>query len=389
MRVRAYVLASFALVACSRTPTPTEHGGPAPQDSAGSPDHGGHESLPHRVSVPEQVVRNAGIKAKPAVKGVLSETLSLPGEVSADPDRLARISSPAAGRLEDVRFREGQLVKKGDVLATVRVPEIAKVRAAYLASTAKAKAARANATRLRSLLEQRLAAEQDVLNAEAEADALELEAQSTATQLGALGAGAAGAFTITLRSPIEGTVVSRDAIVGQPASAEQVLGSVADLSEVWFLARVFEKDLSQLKPGAVAEVHLNAYPNEHFPGTVEYIGQQIDNVARTVTARVRLKNHDALLRLGLFGTCQVSLAGQETAPKLVVDQASVTEVGGKNVVFVQGGPREFELHEVTLGKEALGRVEVLAGLREGEQVVSDGVFTLKSIVLKGSFAEDE
>jgi cobalt-zinc-cadmium efflux system membrane fusion protein len=91
----------------------------------------------------------------------------------------------------------------------------------------------------------------------------------------------------------------------------------------------------------------------------------------------------------LFGTCQISIAGAAREPKLVVTQASVTQIGDKSVVFVRLSAREFELHEVTLGKEALGKVEVLGGLREGEEVVTDGVFTLKSIVLKGSFAEDE
>jgi cobalt-zinc-cadmium efflux system membrane fusion protein len=134
---------------------------------------------------------------------------------------------------------------------------------------------------------------------------------------------------------------------------------------------------------------MNAYAHEHFNGTVEYIGQQIDPVGRTVTARVRLKNPGLLLRIGLFGTCQVSTgAAEKTEPKLVVDQASVTEVGGKTVVFVRAREGEFELHDVTLGREALGKVEVLEGLREGEEVVSDGVFTLKSLVLKGSFAEE-
>jgi cobalt-zinc-cadmium efflux system membrane fusion protein len=157
---------------------------------------------------------------------------------------------------------------------------------------------------------------------------------------------------------------------------------------VWFLARVFEKDLGQLQVGAAADVHLNAYAGEHFTGKVEYIGQQIDPVARTVTARVRLENPKGLLRLGLFGTCQVSLgSGDQAAAKLVVDHASVTEVGGKSVVFVREKDGAFELHEVTLGREALGKVEILAGLREGEEVVTDGVFTLKSMALKGSFGE--
>ena len=96
------------------------------------------------------------------------------------------------------------------------------------------------------------------------------------------------------------------------------------------------------------------------------------------------------MRLGLFGTSQIALdTAEKSAPKLVVDRASVTDVGGKDVVFVRESEGEYELHEVTLGREALGKVEVLAGLREGEDVVADGVFTLKSLVLKGSFAEED
>jgi membrane fusion protein, heavy metal efflux system len=384
----------LAALACNRTPPATDHATKEPGATApaSSGEHAGghHETLPKRITVSEEVVKNAGIRVTAVTKAVLAEALTLPGEVAADPDRLARISSPAQGRIEEVRFREGAEVKKGDALVIVRVPEIAKARAAYLATHAKAKAARANAARLRSLLEQRLSSEQEVLNAETEAEALELEARSTADQLGALGAAASGAFSITLRSPIAGSVVARNAVVGQPTVADQMLGTVANLGEVWFLARVFEKDLGALKVGASADVHLNAYADQHFLGTVEYIGQQIDPVARTVTARVRLKNEQGLLRLGLFGTCQVSTGvASQADPRLVVSETSVTEIGDKPVVFVREKAGEFELHEVTLGREALGKVEILAGLREGEDVVSDGVFTLKSIVLKGSFGEDE
>jgi membrane fusion protein, heavy metal efflux system len=392
----AAILLVLNISGCKRSGS-DEHAGAHPLASASAHgdhaehgDHGehGHEALPRRVTVSKEVVANAGIKVQRTAKVALFETLSLPGEVSADPDRLASISSPTAGRIEAVHFKEGEPVKQGAPLVVIRVPEIAKLRSASAVSRARAKAARANADRLRTLLAERLAVEQDVLNAEAEADALDLDARSSADQLGALGGTAAGAFSITLRAPISGSVVMRAAVVGQPVTAEQTLGTIADLAEVWFLARVFEKDLGQLKLGSNAEVHMNAYAQEHFNGTVEYIGQQIDPVGRTVTARVRLKNPGLLLRIGLFGTCQVSTgAPEKTEPKLVVDQASVTELGGKTVVFVREREGEFEVHEVTLGREALGKVEVLEGLREGEEVVSDGVFTLKSLVLKGSFAE--
>jgi len=200
-RLSKLVAAAVAFCACDRGAAPKHHNErDPPAASSGTHQEGdhGHEALPHRITVSKEVVANAGIKVARVGRALLSEALTLPGEIAADPDRLARISSPAAGRIDEVRFREGEAVKKGEALVVIRVPEIAKVRAAHLATQAKAKAARANADRLRSLLSERLAAEQAVVDAEAEADALELEAKSTADQLGALGAGASGAFAITL-----------------------------------------------------------------------------------------------------------------------------------------------------------------------------------------------
>lgn len=384
------IVACWLACSCRREPAPPadERGATLPSGSASS-GHAQHEQLPRRVRLSDTVLKDARIQVAPVIREPLSETLALPGELAADPDKLARISSPAAGRVEEVRFREGAEVKKGDVLLVLRVPEIGRARAAFVATEARASAARANAERLQALLGKRLAAEQEALDAKTEADALETEAQSLKEQLGALGAGAKGAFSITLRAPISGTVIARDAVVGQPASPEQTLGTIAALDQLWFLGRVFEKDLGRVSIGQSAEIRLNAYPEERFQGPVEYVGQQVDATARAVTARVRLNNRGGLLRIGLFGTAEVALPRADGGgARLVVPRSAVSEIAEKQVVFVQEGG-EFELHEVTLGRAAPGKVEILAGLREGEQVVTEGVFTLKSVVLKGSFAEEE
>ncbi len=366
---------------------------PPPHEAPlGSPDTPPveHEALPRKVRLSEQVLRDASVRVGPAVREQLSESLTLPGELAADPDKLARISSPASGRVEQVRFKEGANVKKGDVLVVVRVPEVGKVRSALVSTQARAAAARANAQRLTELRSKQLAAEQEALNANTEAEALEEEARSLQEQLGALGAGGPGTFAISLRAPISGTVIARDSVVGQPVSPEQTLGSIAALDEVWFLGRVFEKDLGRIRLGATTEVRLNAYPDERFVGVVEYLGQQVDPNARAVTARVRLKNRGGLLRIGLFGSANVALEAQHDAgARLVVPRSAVTDIAGKPVVFVREADGQFERHEVTLGRTAPGKVEILAGLKEGEQVVYEGVFTLKSLVLKGSFAEEE
>lgn len=402
MRSTTWVLLyclSYVGLACSRGPEhdeekatdhPPEAAAPAPgEDHA---DEKEHEEIPTRVRLDPSVIRDAQIETAPAVREVLASTLDLPGEIAPDPDKTARVSALIPGRIEAVRFKEGQTVSKGDVLILLLVPELARAKAAFASTSAKATAARTNADRLRALADKRLAANQEVLTASAEAEALEAEARAAREQLATLGAASGGGngSTLALRAPVGGIVVARDAVVGQPVAAEQMLATIADLSEVWFLGSVFEKSLALIRLGAAAEIQLNAYPDVRFAGTVEYLSRQIDPVARTVTARVRLTNQDDLLRLGLFGVARVA-TGHETKkqPSLVVPRGAVTEIAQKPTVFVRQPDGDFDLHAVVLGESGLGKVEVVSGLREGEQVVVSGVFTLKSAVLKSTFGEDD
>lgn len=381
---RSFVLL-FALVACK--PTKSDPGNAAPSPAA-SIAHEEHDTLPRRAKLAKEVVIGARIQTAPATRESLVPTLALPGEIAPDPDRSAKVSTPVAGRLVDVKLKEGATVKKGDVLAVVRVPDIGRVKAAQSGTTAKASAAKANADRLEALADKGLAAKQEATSARAEADALAAESRALGSEVSALGAGEGA--DLALRAPVSGTVVSRDAVVGQPVTTEQTIAFIADLSEIWFLARVFEKDLGRLDAGAGAEVTLNAYPTDRFDGKVEYVGKQIDPVARTVTARIRLNNHDDLLRIGLFGTARVVAKGEKAGePVLVVPRSAITEIAGKTVVFVKIGEGEYETHEVLTGDAAAGKVRILSGLREGEQVVTEGAFTVKSVLLRGTIASED
>jgi cobalt-zinc-cadmium efflux system membrane fusion protein len=390
MRSAALLLA-LSLVGCPSAKDGKQKANAEPAPSASHAGEKEHDTIPKQAKLTKEVIAGAKIRVEPAKKETLAPTLSLPGEVAADPDRSARVSSPVAGRLVDVRFKEGSAVKKGDVLALLRIPEISKVRAAHSATVAKASSARSNAERLEGLVEKGMASKQEALAARAEAEALGAEEKALGEQLGALGMGAAGSGSeLVLRAPIAGVVVARDAIVGQPVTTEQTIASIADLSESWFLARVFEKDLGRLELGALADVTLNAYPNETFQGKVEYIGKQIDPIARTLTARIRLNDRADMLRIGLFGTARVVTKGERAGePVLVVPRTALIDVAGKNVVFVRVSPEEFELHEVTTGDAAAGKVRVLSGLREGEEIVVEGAFTIKSVILRGTLADED
>ena len=351
----ALLLGLLAATACRKDRAPEE------QPEGAHRDEPEHEPMPSRVHVSPEVVADAKIRDQPARKETLPTVIELPGEIAADPDRQALVASPVAGRLERILFREGSVIVKNDPLAVVRVPDFGKAKADHAGTQARAAAAQANAARLKALGEKGLAADQEVLAAQAEANALEAQTKAAGELLRAMGAGTDGvASTLTLRSPIHGIAIRRDAVVGQPVTPDVAIATVADLSEAWFLGRVFEKDLGRLKLFAKTEIVLNAFPKERFEGILEYLGKEIDPVARTLTARVRVKNRDDHLRVGLFGTARVAIEPEsEKSTVLAVPRDAVVELGRRSVVFVREPDGHYEVHDVVLGESGLGKVQIL------------------------------
>lgn len=390
------------LVACKKKPEPkgpeqagapaaSEDGKPAAEHRDEPEEHG---ELPTRVRLPPTVIAAAGIRTQPAEKKKLPLTVDLTGEVAADPDRSARVAARVPGRIVEVHCKEGERVKAGQLLASIVSPELARARAAFSGAQARAGAAARNAERLTGLAKTGMASGQEVEAAQAEEKALQAEAAAAQRTLLSFGLtegelGRSGA-RLDLLAPITGVVAARDAIIGQTVGAEQVLCALVDLSRAYFLGRLFEKNLVRVRTGEAAEVRLNAYPGEVFLGTVESIGQQLDPTARTVIARIAIQNREERLKVGLFGTARVT--STEAPPQgegLLVPITAVTRIADKDVVFVRQADGDFEVHPVTLGRSASGQTEILSGLRPGEQVVLEGVFTLKSAVLKSTFGEEE
>jgi membrane fusion protein, heavy metal efflux system len=390
------LLLVFSACSAGRKESSASHGDGAP--AARSEEHSDeseeHKELPSKIRLTPKVVEAAGIRTALATADALPATVDITGEIAVDPDRSARIAARISGRVVEVRVKEGARVKKGDVIAVLESPEIARTRAAVASTTARAGSARMNADRLKRLVASRLASGQEAATAEGEAAALEAEVAAARQTLGAFGQGAeqarGTAARLIVRAPVAGFILSRDAVAGQTIDGEHVIAVVGDLDRAYFLGRLFEKDLARVTEGAGAEVRLNAYPDEAFDGTVEAIGKQLDPAARTVTARVLVRNHRDLLKVGLFGTARI-ITGPATKPakRLVVPLVAVTRIANKDVVFVRQADGDFEMHPVTLGQTAGRRVEVLTGLREGEPIVVEGVFTLKSAVLKSTFGEEE
>lgn len=384
MRTASVSFVAIIAIACSRRASPGD-------GASSSTSRSSSEGRPQIVHVASGVQADAAIRTERAAKDVLGATIDLPGEVVSQSDRTARLSSPVAGRLEAIRFGEGATVKKGDALAVLRVPDLGRVRGALTASVAKAAAARADADRTKGLFEKQLATEQSYMNAEAQAAAQEAESKALREQLAAMGVAEEGGsgHQLVLRAPVSGVVVSRDAVVGQPVPSDQTIATIADLSQVWFVARAFERDVAKVERGAAGEVRLTALPGRSFSGSVELVGRALDPVSRSASIRIPIENGDAAIRVAMTGSARVRAADAGTGAEVVsVPRAAVTDLVGRRVVFVRKGPEEFEARDVDTGSSAGERIAVLRGIADGEEVVVDGIFTLKSIALKSTFAEE-
>ena len=200
----------------------------------------------------------------------------------------------------------------------------------------------------------------------------------------------AGGGRLELRAPIEGFIVSRDAVVGQGVSADHTLAELVNLDRAYFSGKVFEQDLAHVGPGQQVEVRLNAYPTVVFAGSVESIGKQLDRQARTVVARIALQNRDDLLKIGLFGSARVSSQRKSPTPSLAIPLTAPTRVANREVVFVRQPDGDFELHPVDARahRRRAGSRSCPACARASRSS-STGVFTLKSAVLKSTFGEEE
>ena len=188
---------------------------------------------------------------------------------------------------------------------------------------------------------------------------------------------------LAVPAPISGTVTSRTVNAGEVVEANKELLRITDLSNVWVIGQVFERDLSRLRVGSGASVTTGALPDRLFRGRVTYIDPAIDQATRTGKVRVELANSDRALKLGMYVNVAFGSLGQSERTVPVVPSSAVQNVENRQVVFVAtSDPNVFELKPVRLGSEVNGRFPVLEGVNVGDRVVSIGSFMLRAEWLK-------
>lgn len=341
------------------------------------------------VSLGAEKLATARIVTGPVEERRLAPQIETTGQVGYEEDRLAHVSPRIAGRVVRVPASLGDRVRQGETLAVLDSVELGQAKAAYLAARAREDLARDAYERERTLFEDRITSEKEMLEARADhlgAQAERQRAQETlrlygigSGELTRMSAGDRTASLLPLRSPIAGTVVEKHATIGELATPEKSLFTIADLGRVWIWIDVFERQLAGVHLGDDVEVRVDSFPGRTLRGEITYLASEVAAETRTVRARIVVGNESGLLRPGMFATVRLVDPHLEDAPTSVVVPATAIQLReGQALVFVPLGEGRFEAREVEVGRRETGWVEVVSGLDAGDSVVTEGSFLLKS-----------
>jgi Cu(I)/Ag(I) efflux system membrane fusion protein len=179
---------------------------------------------------------------------------------------------------------------------------------------------------------------------------------------------------VTVVAPRSGVVVNRGITVGTSVDPSTTLLTIADLSHVWVLAEVPEASIAVVRPGTPAQLEFPASGRQPFAARVEFAYPTLTERTRTLRVRLSAPNPHGMLKPGLYGTATFESARQNV---ITVPRDAVVDTGLQQHVFIAVGDR-FEPRAVTVGAQLADRVEIQAGLRDGEQIVAAGVFLLDS-----------
>lgn len=343
-----------------------------------------------RVRLPAGAPQLAYIQTVAAVEQALPVTDRLNARISVDETLTARVYTPLAGRVVALHAELGDKVKKGTPLVTLDSPDFGTAVSDLAKAEADAGRKNSQLARSRILFDGEVLARRDYESAEADARAARAEVERARLRLANVvptGTKVEGQRMV-LRSPMDGLVADRQVNPGtevQPGAANPLF-VVSDLSRLWLLIDLPEKDVSILKPGQPVIVGVDAWPDLRFTATVTRISPLLDPATRRVQVRASLPNPDGKLRPEMFARVSVASDGGQKAVRLPLT-ALVAE-GLYAVVFVEGKPGEFIKRRVAIARQdsdfAYLRAGAEGGVAAGEKVVAKGALLLNAELASGS-----
>ncbi len=317
------------------------------------------------VTVSPQRVQMLGVKTAPVeIRSSLTRSIRATGTIQADESRLAVVTTKFDGFVEKLFVSTtGASVRKGQPLAQVWIqtpdvvtqmgPDVITRQIDYIVALQEHNADSINQ------------AARNLRNYGIPDSAIaEIRRTGRATR------------SITISAPLSGTVLEKTATQGMHFNAGDPLFKTADLSTVWLLADVAEQDFGNVQTGEAAHVSFVAYPGRMFTGSVDFIYPSLMAATRTGRVRIVLPNTNSLLRESMYASVSIDSPESAGGQALVVPDSAVIDSGARQVVIVARGEGKFEPRVVRIGAHGDGYIQVLDGLKVGEQVVVSANFLI-------------
>jgi RND family efflux transporter MFP subunit len=314
--------------------------------------------------------------------------VTVPGTITSNAYRDTKVNTLVGGIVRQVAVELGSSVRRGQALSVIFSAELADAQMKYLSLRAMLEADRQKLERTQKLVALGSVSRQELEEVTAVHASRETEVAAagqrllllglTPDRLGKLTSAAQVVSEVTVPAPADGLVIARAVNPGQVINAGQELFVVTDLSTVWAIGDLYERDFPRVRVGAPASVAIPSVPDRTPKGRVAYIDPRVDAATRTAKVRVEVPNPAGDLRLGMFVTVNFETGSTERVT--VVPRTAIQMIGERPVVYVaaEGEEGKFTERTVKLGTLVGDSMQVLDGLKPGEKVVSEGSFFLRA-----------
>lgn len=356
----AVALLALALVACGKRGETDAASGQDMANMPGTPGMPGMSDMERAsggdsagVALDRTAAGRFGISFARAAMRPINQSARVVGTLDYAEPRRAYVNARVMGWVEHLYADyTGQPVRQGDALLALYAPELVSAQEEYLSARRLGDSSLAAAARRRLVL-------WDI----PEDQVAMLERSGEAQR------------TLLLRAPMSGEIAEKMVIQGQAVQPGENLFLIADRSVLWVNLAVFETDARMLRQGTRVKLTVDALPGREYEGKVTFIQPEVDEKTRTLTARVEVPNKDGRLRPGMFAMARLASAAP---PRLSVPLGAVLPTGTRDIVFVNRGDGSFLPREVTVGARSDSLVEIVQGLKLGDEVVASATYLLDS-----------
>lgn len=323
--------------------------------------------------------------------------MKIPAVIVTDQNNEAQIGPIVAGRVKRVFVNVGSNVGAGQTLMLIEGLEIGVLKADFLKSKTTLNFTEQEYARQKTLSEQNAGSQKNLISSRAEYEKALAEFNSMDKKIHSIGLkdddivndndNLHSAGDLAIKSPISGVIVERNVVVGQYLESSSIAFKILNTKSLLVDGQIYESDFNKLGSSKSVEFQTPSVPSEVFTCDITYKGQMIDEKTRTIKIRAKINNPRNKLLPQMFGELIIKLA--ENRKGIFIPSSAVFKDNEQSFAFVQETDSTFRKVQIKTGIELDDKVEIISGLKENDRIVTNGVFELKSELLKESIGEGE